>query len=143
MKNREIYAKDPLANRLVNNGVAEVSEDPSAAALTVLRYELETFVCEGEYAKGLRKILESFLGNLGNALEQPGVWISGFFGSGKSHLAKMARALWLDIKFPDGATARSIARLPQDIRDLLREGRRGRRRSGAGCCCPAAYQDYH
>ncbi|WP_058554877.1 BREX system P-loop protein BrxC [Thiohalocapsa sp. ML1] len=131
MKNREIYAKDPLANRLVNNGVAEVSEDPSAAALTVLRYELETFVCEGEYAKGLRKILESFLGNLGNALEQPGVWISGFFGSGKSHLAKMARALWLDIKFPDGATARSIARLPQDIRDLLRElDVQGRRHGG-------------
>ena len=121
MNNREIYAKDPLANRLVNNGVAEVSEDASDAALTVLRYELETFVCEGEYAKGLRTILETFLRNLGNAPEQPGVWISGFYGSGKSHLAKMLRALWVDVQFKDGATARNIVRLPQEIRDHLVE----------------------
>jgi len=119
--NREIYSKDPLANRLINNGVAEVSEDRSQAALEILRYELDTFVCDGEYAKGLQKILETYLGNLGNAPEQPGVWISGFYGSGKSHLAKMLRALWVDVGFDDGATARSVARLPTDIKDHLRE----------------------
>jgi hypothetical protein len=121
MNNREIYAKDPLANRLLNNGVAEVSEDRSEAALETLRYELETFVCDGQYAKGLRSILETYLGNLGNAPEQPGVWISGFYGSGKSHLAKMLRALWVDVHFDDGATARSIAKLATEIRDHLLE----------------------
>ena len=121
MKNREIYSKDPLANRLINNGVAEVSEDRSQAAQEILRFELETFVCDGEYAKGLRKILDTYLGNLGNAPEQPGVWISGFYGSGKSHLAKMLRALWVDVVFADGATARSVAKLPTEIKHHLRE----------------------
>ncbi|MBK1705245.1 BREX system P-loop protein BrxC [Halochromatium glycolicum] len=121
MKNRAIYSKDPLANRLINNGVAEVSEDRSKAALAILRYELDTFVCDGEYEKGLQKILETYLGNLGSAPEQPGVWISGFYGSGKSHLAKMLRALWVDLPFDDGATARSVARLPTEIKDHLRE----------------------
>ena len=53
MLNRDIYNKAPQENRLVNNGVAEVSEDHSEAAQAILRYELETFVCDGQYEKGL------------------------------------------------------------------------------------------
>lgn len=121
MLNRDIYVKPPEANQLVNNGVAEVSEDFSDAALQVLRYELETFVCDGQYEKGLDTILTTFIRNLGNKAEQPGVWISGFYGSGKSHLAKMLRTLWTDYTFPDGATARSIAQLPSSISDSLKE----------------------
>lgn len=117
MLNRDIYSKAPTENRLANNGVAEVSEDRSDAALSVLRYELETFVCNGQYEKGLETILDKFLLNLGSRAEQPGVWISGFYGSGKSHLAKMLRALWTDFKFADGATARSLAKLPSSISD--------------------------
>ena len=111
MLNRDIYNKAPQENRLVNNGVAEVSEDHSDAAQAILRYELETFVCDGQYEKGIETILDKFLLNLGNKAEQPGVWISGFYGSGKSHLAKMLRTLWTDYAFAEGATARSIARL--------------------------------
>ena len=48
MLNRDIYNKAPKENRLVNNGVAEVSEDHSEAAQAILRYELETFVCDGQ-----------------------------------------------------------------------------------------------
>ncbi len=128
MLNRDIYSKAPTENRLANNGVAEVSEDRSDAALSVLRYELETFVCNGQYEKGLETILDKFLLNLGSRAEQPGVWISGFYGSGKSHLAKMLRALWTDFKFADGATARSLAKLPSSISDHLKalstEGKR-------------------
>ncbi len=76
---------------MVNNGVAEVSEDHSESGLAVFRYELETFVCNGRYAKEMERVLDAFLKNLANAAEQPGVWISGFYGSGKSHLAKMLR----------------------------------------------------
>ena len=64
MINRDIYNKAPQDNRLVNNGVAEVSEDHSEAAQSILRYELETFVCDGQYEKGIETILDKFLMNL-------------------------------------------------------------------------------
>jgi hypothetical protein len=115
MKNREIYIQDPSTRKLVNEGVANVNDDQSDEAMEVLRYELETFVCDGQYAKALVMILEAFLKNIQQA-QQAAVWIAGFFGSGKSHLVKMLRALWVDIVFRDGATARSIAVLPKDPR---------------------------
>lgn len=121
MLNKDIYQKAPQDTHLANHGVAEVSEDHSDAAQAILRYELETFVCDGQYAKGLTDILEQFLRNLGNGAEQPGIWISGFYGSGKSHLAKMLRTLWTDYTFADGATARSLATLPDSVRDALKE----------------------
>lgn len=119
MLNREIYSVDPLQRKLENQGVANVNDDTSdAGALHVLRYELQTFVCDGQYEKGIQDILETYLKNI-NKPEQPGVWVSGFFGSGKSHMVKMLRALWLNTEFPDGATAREIANLPQAIKEHL------------------------
>ncbi|HRW25454.1 MAG TPA: BREX system P-loop protein BrxC [Spirochaetia bacterium] len=120
MKNREIYQKDPSIRKLANQGVASVNDDRTTEALDVLRYELETFVCDGQYEKGLAHIIDTFLRNV-NQAEQPGAWVSGFYGSGKSHLVKMLRTLWVDQTFPDGATARGIARLPREIRDKLQE----------------------
>ena len=121
MLNRDIYQLEPSQNRLANNGVAQVKDDLSEPALKTLRYELETFVCDGEYEAGMDKILSQYLRNLNDQHEQPGVWISGFFGSGKSHLAKVLRALWVNQSFPDGANARDIADLPQEIRDHFKE----------------------
>jgi GTPase SAR1 family protein len=121
MLNREIYQLDPQQNRLENNGVAEVKDDQSEKALKTLRYELQTFVCDGEYQVGLDRILSAYLLNLGGGYEQPGVWISGFFGSGKSHLAKMLRAFWTNQSFNDGATARDLADLPEEIKDYFKE----------------------
>lgn len=130
MLNRDIY-KPPKENRLVNNGVAEVSEDHSEAAQAILRYELESFVCDGQYEKGLETILDKFLLNLDAGTEQPGVWISGFYGSGKSHLAKMLRTLWTDYQFTDGATARSLAKLPTGVFEHLKELSTQGKRHGA------------
>lgn len=120
IKNRDVFLKDPLENRLVNQGVAEVAEPGSDQEIRTLRHELETFVCEGQYARGLERILSNYLDSL-NREEQPAVWVSGFYGSGKSHLVKMLRFLWTDYRFPDGATARGLAHLPDDIQAHLRE----------------------
>ncbi len=119
MLNKDIYLDPPLQRKLENQGVANVNDDASSASdLQVLRYELKTFVCDGQYEKGIQDILETYLKNI-NKPEQPGVWVSGFFGSGKSHMVKMLRALWLNTEFSDGATAREVAKLPQAIKEHL------------------------
>lgn len=120
MSNREIYLADPSQQKLVNEGVANVNDDRTQQALAVLRYELQTFVCDGKYQDGIERILDTYLKNL-NQAQQPAVWVSGFYGSGKSHLVKMLRALWENTRFPDGKCARDIADLPQPVRDRFVE----------------------
>lgn len=51
--NREVFARDPLENRLPNDGVAKIGEPTNQEEWDVLRYELSTFVCDGEYRRGL------------------------------------------------------------------------------------------
>lgn len=132
-KNRELFKRDPKTANLVNDGQARiVSEAGDSRAIEMLRYELEHFVCEGQYAAGLQRILDSFLGNLGSAAQRA-AWVSGFYGSGKSHLLKMLCHLWLDTKFADGATARSLAPdLTPDILAALKELDTNGRKLGGG-----------
>jgi len=121
MTNRELYFRDPTTLELLNNGVSKVSEfGQDARQIKTLRFELETFVCDGEYARGLERILRAYLDALGKE-EQKAVWVSGFFGSGKSHLVKVLRYLWEDYRFADGATARSLVKLPTEVSDLFTE----------------------
>jgi len=115
MKNRDLFHKDPLSWHLANEGVSSNND----ADLATLRYELETFVCDGEYKTGLVKMLQGYLGNLDKV--QAGSWVSGFYGSGKSHLVKVLRYLWIDFAFPDSSTARSLTSLPPEVTDLLKE----------------------
>ena len=121
MTNRELYFRDPTTLELLNNGVSKVSEiGHDERQIKTLRFELETFVCDGEYARGLERILKAYLDGLGKE-EQKAAWVSGFFGSGKSHLVKVLRYLWEDYRFADGATARSLVNVPDEIADLLKE----------------------
>lgn len=109
MKNHELFRRDPRSANLANDGQARIlTEAEDARATEMLRYELEHFVCEGQYAKGIQLILESFITNLGSK-SQRAAWVSGFYGSGKSHLLKMLGHLWVDTAFADGATARGLA----------------------------------
>ena len=130
MKNRDLFQRDPTTTKLLNDGVASVNESFTAKELETLRFELERFVCEGKYKDGLIRILDTYVGNA-DSTAQPAAWISGFFGSGKSHLLKMFRHLWVDTKFiSDGATARGLADLPTEVTDLLRELETFGKRSG-------------
>jgi hypothetical protein len=120
MKNKELFTLNPEQVNLKNEGVAKIRAINEKEDLSIVEYELRTFVCEGEYHEGLKKILEYYLQNY-TSTEQPAFWVSGFYGSGKSHLVKMASYLWDDFEFPNGKTARSIKPLPQDIQDLFVE----------------------
>ena len=79
---RDMFADD--INRKIN-GVIKVDQ----AADDVIEQELNEYVITRE----LKKHFITFFNYYGDAFEQPtadmGVWISGFFGSGKSHFLKM------------------------------------------------------
>lgn len=120
LKNRELFLEDPLTRTIPNDGVSKVLEPRTPQEWDVLRYELENFVCDGEYRQGLERILSTYLTNL-NRAEQPAAWVSGFYGSGKSHFVRVLEYLWRDVTFPDGASARAITKLPPDIQALLTE----------------------
>ena len=47
--------------------------------------------------------------------------MSGFYGSGKSNLVRILEFCWRDATFPDGATARGLARLTPEIVEHLQE----------------------
>ena len=130
MKIKEVLQRDPAAHPLVNKGQARIADREDEQMMRELRGELSTFVCEGQYADGIQRIVRSFLDDLGRT-SQRGAWVSGFFGSGKSHLLKMLCHLWRNTEFPDGATARSLVpAIPEDLDALLRELDVAGRRAG-------------
>lgn len=51
--------------------------------------ELEEYVVTKEVREQMDKIFTRYVNSLNNPTEDIGIWISGFFGSGKSHLLKM------------------------------------------------------
>ena len=131
MLNRETFQTDPSVYRLANQGVAKISFPPTPEALETLRGEVSTFVCDGAYANGLARILEAYLGSIGKSGGGPAVWISGFYGSGKSHLASMLASLWTNLVFSDGATAEGlIPHLPPEVSAPLKEFRIAAKRAG-------------
>ena len=122
MKIYAVLDRDPRTARLANNGQARIADVADGSALEELRAELETFVCDGQFGDALQRILDRYLGNLGTP-KQDSAWVSGFFGSGKSHLLKMLTHLWVNTPFPDGTTARGLVRggLPEEVQAQLRE----------------------
>ena len=120
LTNKDVFYQDPTETKIPNDGVAKVVRPDTRQQWDVLEWELKSFVCEGEYARGLERILNSFLINLTQA-QQPAVWVSGFYGSGKSHLVRVLEYLWRDTELPDGTRARNLVTIPEDIRNDLTE----------------------
>ena len=113
---RDMFADD--INRKIN-GVIKVDQ----AADDVIEQELNEYVITRE----LKKHFITFFNYYGDAFDQPtadmGVWISGFFGSGKSHFLKMLSYL-LENKEVKGI--RSVERFRKKFEDdpVPRRGRR-------------------
>lgn len=128
---KDVLLRDPSNNPLANNGQARIqNEAADEKMLLQLRGELSSFVCKGQYGDGMARILDSFLRGRSQP-SQKAAWVSGFYGSGKSHFEKMLCHLWVDTVFPDGATARGLVPdLPQDVRSALHELDIAGRKSG-------------
>jgi len=90
-KLRDIFEK-PVDRAI--EGVIKADDEAS------LRVELEEYVITNEIERQLERFLDAY-NNYGTA---NGVWISGFFGSGKSHLLKML-ALLLENRDVGGSPA--------------------------------------
>ncbi|MGO7493989.1 BREX system P-loop protein BrxC [Rhizobium leguminosarum] len=91
---RDIFEK-PVDRSI--DGVIKADDEAS------LRVELDEYVITGEIGLRLGHLLEAY----NNYSTANGVWISGFFGSGKSHLLKML-ALLLENREVDGIKAFDI-----------------------------------
>jgi len=58
--NRDVFALDPTAGDIPNLGVAKVKKPENAGDWSTLEWELRSFVCEGEYERGLERILSQY-----------------------------------------------------------------------------------
>jgi hypothetical protein len=66
MLNRDVFETDPEQYRIANQGVAKIVFPPeSGIATDTLRGELQTFVTDGEYGRGLARLVEAYLAALG------------------------------------------------------------------------------
>ena len=95
MKIHELFSK-PVDRPI--EGVIKADDDRH------LQTEVEEYVVTGEIRKGLDQLA-------GRYLSEPnanGVWISGFFGSGKSHLLKILSFLLENRALPGGQTAAGL-----------------------------------
>ena len=91
--------------------------DPVISVVSIDKLALE--VDEYVATDSIRRELSEFLGHYESRLGKPGqnygVWISGFFGSGKSLFAKLAGYLLENPKLPDGDTV--IGRFLKHVND--------------------------
>lgn len=92
---KEIYEKD--IEREIQ-GVIKVDDE------NYIKQELEEYVVTDELLKHFNSFFESYNAGINGNTEKMGVWISGFFGSGKSHFLKIVSYL-LENKIVDGKAA--------------------------------------
>jgi hypothetical protein len=108
MKIHELFIK-PVDRAI--DGVIKADDDRN------LRTELEEYVATRDVMRGLNIFADRYLGGPG----ANGVWISGFFGSGKSHLLKMLSLLLEGRPLPDGSRPSDLL-LPKVDDEIVRAG---------------------
>lgn len=91
---RDMFKDD--INRTIN-GVVQVEQEEQ----DVIKQELKEYVVTSELKKHFIKFFDSYSDSFEHPTDNVGVWITGFFGSGKSHFLKMLSYL-LENKTIDG-----------------------------------------
>ena len=94
---KDMFAK-PIDRDI--KGVIKVGQDDDSN----IRQELEEYVVTRELQKHFRGFFESYKNGITGSTDKMGVWISGFFGSGKSHFLKILSYI-LENKVVDGKSA--------------------------------------
>ena len=95
MKIKELFYKQ--IDREIK-GVIKVGQDDAENTWQ----ELEEYVVTSELERYMNRFFDAYKRGLYGNTDQMGVWISGFFGSGKSHFLKILSYLLEDKKVLDG-----------------------------------------
>ncbi|MDY6090558.1 MAG: DUF6079 family protein, partial [Bdellovibrionota bacterium] len=82
MKIKELFKKDITRDI---QGVVTIGNEEEERK----RQELEEYVCTKEVIENFRKFFSSYRKSIQSPTDKMGVWITGFFGSGKSHFLKI------------------------------------------------------
>ncbi|MDQ1254372.1 MAG: hypothetical protein QG646_3603, partial [Euryarchaeota archaeon] len=97
IKIEELFEKDI---RRDVNGVIKVDQEDEISVYT----ELDEYVVTGESLKHFDKFFRNYIATMEEPTDRIGVWVSGFFGSGKSHFIKILSYL-LENRAVQGKTA--------------------------------------
>lgn len=115
---KDIFRKDlfrPI------NGVVKADQQDEA----IVWQELDEYVVTTELDKHFRKFFAAYLASLDNPNDPTisgriGVWVSGFFGSGKSHLIKILSYLLGNKEAHDPASGK-VKQAPQFFDDKIKD----------------------
>lgn len=98
---QDLYTND--INRHLNPAVSATKLDPRTAKI-----EIDEYVFTDEIISGLYRILNAIRNN--QSYEHIGIWIDGYYGSGKSHFLK-----YLDYCFDPAYRKDALARLVDEV----------------------------
>ncbi len=119
MKIKDMF-KDDIDRTI--NGVVQVEQEKEE----VIKQEVKEYVVTSELKKHFTKFFNEYSESFDTSTNNVGVWITGFFGSGKSHFLKMLSYLlenkeidgkktvdYFDEKFDDEATFMNVRKATQ------------------------------
>lgn len=104
MKLKDLYSK-PI-NRAVNPAVSATKFDPETEKI-----EIDEYVFTDEIINGLFRILDAIKNN--KPYDHVGIWIDGYYGSGKSHFLK-----YLDYCITPSTRERAVSRLLDAVKAI-------------------------
>lgn len=104
MKLKDLYSK-PI-NRAVNPAVSATKFDPETEKI-----EIDEYVFTDEIINGLFRILDAIKNN--KPYDHVGIWIDGYYGSGKSHFLK-----YLDYCITPSTRERAVNRLLEAVKAI-------------------------